>query len=43
MYVRVLPTSITCMAGTQGGQKRTSGTLDLELWLVVSSHEDAGN
>lgn len=33
MYVRVLSVSITYMAGTHGGQKKTSSTLNLELWL----------
>jgi hypothetical protein len=32
-----------CVCGTHGVQKRTLDSLQLELWMAVSHHVDAGN
>lgn len=32
-----------CVSNTCGGQKRVSDHLELELWVVVSCHEYAGD
>lgn len=33
---------VTCVPGDLRGPKRTSGPLELELWVVVSCHVGAG-
>jgi hypothetical protein len=47
MYVNVssmcVPVCTMCMSGTYRGQKRLSDPLVLELQMVVSCHEGAGN
>lgn len=40
MYIGVLPPGMPCV---NGGQKATSDLLELELQLVVTHHEGAGN
>lgn len=32
----------TCVPGTSGGQKRTSNSLELELWMIETHHIGAG-
>lgn len=35
--------STTCMPGPPGNQKKTSGPLELEVWVVVSHPVGSGN
>lgn len=34
---------VTCVPGIQGSKKRALGPLELDLWMIVSHHVDAGN